>query len=171
MSVAKDRSAPVRSALLRIAPPKRALKRLAFVKSAFVKSTLNKSDPVKLNQVCLSDPDGANSFVLSDFYAIYAWMTIDSSPDGSELIVAGLGGRAILARVPVDRSAIFEITPYDAPVAAKCGDIDWFELPPSVATLTPTNQTITVFLLGRIAFALVMRGRKCEGVNCTPGRD
>ena len=36
--------------------------------------------------------------------------------------------------------------------------------PPSVATLTPTNQTITVFLLGMIASALIMRGRTVKEV-------
>ena len=115
-----------------------------------------------LNQVCLFDPDGTSLQVLTSFSTLYNWMNIDSSPDGSELLLSahGAAGPSLFARVPLDGSAISEIAPSITPTTSNYGDVSWVEIPPSVAALSSTSQTISVFLLGMVASALIMRGRQ-----------
>jgi hypothetical protein len=113
-------------------------------------------------QICVADPDGSNAAALTTFSNFEIPFDIDVSPDGLEVIakVAGAGD-AFLLRVPLDGSPVTQLTP--AEDSSNYGGVAWFELPPpSVASLSPFNQTITVFLLGMIASALIMRGKAAK---------
>ena len=114
-------------------------------------------------QICVADSDGSNAAVLTAFPSGTP-VDFDVSPNRRELIVVvappcGVGNSECVYRVPLDGSPVTQLPLAETP--SIYGGIAWFDLPPpSVASLSPFNQTITVFLLGMIASALIMRGRQ-----------
>ena len=123
------------------------------------------NDGSGVTQVCLMNADGSGGAILTNFAVSFYTLSLDFSPDGTQVLAAGFHDAVKhFYVVDVDGSSVVEIVP-----SLSIGDklameaVAWSpELPPSVATLTPTNQTITVFLLGMIASALIMRGRSAK---------
>ena len=111
------------------------------------------------NSVCVADLDGSNVVILPNpsgvEYLGVGQPYLDVTADGTEVILQANGS---IYRLPVNGSPATSV-PFSPPPNTY-GAIALFTLPPNVTSLTPTNQTITVFLLGMIASALIMRGRQ-----------
>ena len=109
--------------------------------------------------VCVADLDGSNVVILPNPAGVsyLGQPYLDVTADGTEVILQANGS---IYRLPVNGSPATSVpfSPPPNPYAA----IALFTLPPNVTSLTPTNQTITVFLLGMIASALIMRGRSAK---------
>ena len=121
---------------------------------------------------CVADADGQNAAFLS--FAGFD-LELDSHPgnpfevsaDGTAILLnssdcIGIGSSSpseeCIYRLPIDGSPVTQID-VSIPTAHSYYPVS-FVAPPSVATLSPTNQTISVFLLGMIASALIMRGKE-----------
>ena len=122
-------------------------------------------------QFCLVDPDVGTSVVITEFDFLGSPDSFTMSPSRTEILLNAssadaFGGETLcppeetgcLVRVPLDGSPP-SLIPTTATVRGYAS-VSWFNPPPSVATLSPTNQTIAVFLLGMIASALIMRGKE-----------
>jgi hypothetical protein len=106
--------------------------------------------------VCVADLDGSNVVSLPNPAGVdyTASPDLDVTADGTEVLLQTNGS---IHRIPIDGSPATSVALLPSP--SEYAGVAFFTAPPSVATLTPTNQTITVFLLGMIASALIMRRR------------
>ena len=111
--------------------------------------------------VCVADLDGSNVVILPNPAGVsyLGQPYLDVTADGTEVILQANGS---IYRLPVNGSPATSV-PFSPPPNTY-GAIALFTLPPNVTSLTPTNQTITVFLLGMIASALIMRGKAVKEV-------
>ena len=102
--------------------------------------------------IWIMNQDGSNpSFLVADGYT-FSW-----SPDGSQIVYTLWNESCVCEQLYVKNS---DGTGVPVLLRSSSATPVWSpELPPSVASLSPFNQTITVFLLGMIASALIMRGK------------
>jgi ABC-type oligopeptide transport system substrate-binding subunit len=106
------------------------------------------------------NPDGSNIQQLTNHGTGFSAKQPDWSPDGTEIMYYLIDDVGMSLRImSADGSNNRELIPAGE-VYIENGPTWSPEIPPSVATLSPTNQTIAVFLLGMIASALIMRGRQ-----------
>ena len=124
------------------------------------------SPPNSVPTICSMNLDGSERAVLTPNFESDSLAIHSVSADGTELLISDMVGQStyrflrvstvdgsIIGSIP-DDSGIFGFSMPDR------GTAQFVSPPPSVATLSPTNQTIAVFLLGMIASALIMRGRQ-----------
>ena len=131
---------------------------IAASKIAFVCDSSTPGEAI--TQLCLVDPDGSVLTQISHLpdsgSNLYGGLGAPAwSPDGTQIAAIGLGGGDTTVKIlNIDGSLSHEF------IVPGLTNVAWSpELPPSVASLSPFNQTITVFLLGMIASALIMRGK------------
>jgi hypothetical protein len=109
------------------------------------------------------NPDGSGLQQLTNGGGVVGTPQGVFSPDGTQIAIQQQGGFGeSISIMNADGSGLVEIVATSDSEFQNSGELlslGWFAVPLSVATLTPTNQTITVFLLGMIASALIMRGK------------
>ena len=109
------------------------------------------------------NPDGSGLQQLTNGGGVVGTPQGVFSPDGTQIAIQQQDNFVeSIAVMGADGSSLVEIlatSRAEFQNGSELLNIGWFAIPPSVATLTPTNQTITAFFLGVIATLMLLRQR------------
>ncbi len=127
---------------------------MAASKIAYVCNSNGTSD----HEVCLMNPDGSDSTVLTNFQGLPSIIqSLAWSSDGLRIAVGGFEGTFLM---DIDGGNLVQISPAFPSDQAGLNRIAWSpELPASVASISPFGQFVIVFMLGG-ASALWMTRRQ-----------